>query len=97
MANTHVYIKSRVNNLCDSEANWNLKTEFIPNKGELVIYEPDENYKYPRTKAGDGVTLLKDLPFINIGGGKGNSESIALQVSNTQPSFACTWFKVTSK
>jgi hypothetical protein len=33
-------------------------------QGELIIYDPDDNYSYPRMKLGDGNTLINDLPFL---------------------------------
>lgn len=48
----------------DTEANWNKAINFIPKAGELIIYDPDENYVYSRIKIGDGVTIVTNLPFI---------------------------------
>jgi len=47
----------------DTEEKWNDHPDFIPQKGEVVIYDIDSNYTYERFKIGDGVTKLKDLPF----------------------------------
>lgn len=47
----------------DIEANWNKAINFIPLKGEIIVYDADENYSYPRIKHGDGVTKVIDLPF----------------------------------
>lgn len=58
-------IKTRIINKHDIEANWNLATNFIPNKGELIIYDKDTNYDYPRLKIGDGSTKVGVLPFID--------------------------------
>lgn len=54
---------ARVSNLHKTESEWQNHPEFIPNAGELVIYDPDDQYKYARFKVGDGETLLKDLEF----------------------------------
>lgn len=59
-----VQINSRVTQKHDTEQNWNLVSNFIPLNGEIIIYDIDEKYSYPRVKCGDGSTLLKDLPFI---------------------------------
>ena len=90
-------IPARIEQLCDSEENWNTKTSFVPKKGEFVIYEPDDKHDYPRAKLGDGVTLLKDLQFVTISEDVLNSllSNNKIQVSATQPTFACTWFRVT--
>lgn len=66
-------INARVQHKHDTEVNWNKATGFYPLKGELIIYDPDENYPNYRFKIGngDGKTLVKDLPFAtNIGNGK---------------------------
>ena len=47
----------------DIEANWNKATGFIPKKGELIIYNIDENFDYERIKVGDGITPVTNLPF----------------------------------
>lgn len=50
----------------ETEANWlALAPNFIPKRGEIIVYDVDENYNYERMKIGDGLTLLKDLPFSN--------------------------------
>lgn len=47
----------------DTEENWSKATNFIPKKGEPIIYEPDStNAKY-RFKIGDGSTLVNSLDF----------------------------------
>ena len=48
----------------DIETNWDKALNFIPEQGELIIYDPDTVYNYPRLKIGDGVTVAKNLPFI---------------------------------
>lgn len=57
-------LKSRIIHLHDTEANWNLKTDFIPKIGEFVVYDKDTNFDYERVKIGDGTTILQNLPFI---------------------------------
>lgn len=57
-------INSRIQHKHDTEANWNKAINFIPKAGELIIYDPDENYVYSRIKIGDGVTIVTNLPFI---------------------------------
>lgn len=47
------------------ESEWNLATNFIPMKGEIIVYNPDNNYNYARIKIGDGITLVQNLPFIS--------------------------------
>lgn len=47
----------------DSEANWALQMTFVPFNGEIIIYDADDRYPYPRIKIGDGVTTVSLLPF----------------------------------
>ena len=62
----------------DIEANWNLATNFIPKKGEIIVYDTEVDasgntltlpadrttpYNYERFKIGDGITLIKNIPF----------------------------------
>lgn len=49
----------------DTAENWAKAISFIPKIGELIVYDPDENFGYARTKMGDGITKVNDLPFIN--------------------------------
>lgn len=56
-------MKARVSLLHKTEASWSKLPGFIPEAGELVVYDPDNNFNYARIKMGDGKTLLSDLPF----------------------------------
>lgn len=56
-------IKTRIIQKHAVEADWLKATNFIPLKGELIIYDADATYTYPRFKVGDGVTLVNSLPF----------------------------------
>lgn len=47
----------------DIESNWLKATNFIPEKGEIIVYDIDENYTYERFKIGDGATNVNTLPF----------------------------------
>lgn len=57
-------VKARYQQKIDTEANWNKAVNFIPMKGEIIIYQKDENYSYDRIKIGDGITVVTDLTFI---------------------------------
>ena len=48
----------------DTEENWNSATNFIPKKGELILYDPDTTYDYTRIKIGDGSLKVSALPFL---------------------------------
>lgn len=46
----------------DTEENWAKATNFIPKKGEVIIYD-DAAGEPARIKIGDGTTKVNDLPF----------------------------------
>ena len=48
----------------DIEANWVKWSNAIITKGQIIIYDPDDNCSYPRIKIGDGVTPISSLPFV---------------------------------
>ena len=68
-------INTRITHKHDTEYNWiNFAPDFVPYKGEMIIYDAEtgetqlpegrtEYIPYPRYKFGDGVTMLKYLPF----------------------------------
>jgi hypothetical protein len=56
-------MKARVSNLHKTEAEWALLNSWIPEAGELVVYDPDHKYSYARLKVGDGKRTLQDLDF----------------------------------
>jgi len=66
-------MKTRIQLKSDTEANWNKagpkenSLGFIPLKGELIIYLPDNQHNYSRLKVGDGDTNVVNLPFIDSG------------------------------
>lgn len=47
-------LKTRIIQKHDTEANWQLATNFTPLNGEIVIYDEDDNYNYKRIKIGNG-------------------------------------------
>ena len=65
-------MKARVSQLHKTEADWvklqndykEQGKEFVPQAGEIIVYDPDENYKYARVKIGDGQQSLQELAFI---------------------------------
>lgn len=46
----------------ETEANW-LLSNYIPGQGEIVVYDIDENHNIARTKTGDGIHKVSELPF----------------------------------
>ena len=49
----------------DTQANWEKATNFIPMKGEVIVYDKDSTHTYERVKIGDGTTLVSSLPFVD--------------------------------
>lgn len=48
-----------------TEAEQTANANFVPKKGELIIYNVDsDGHNNPRLKIGDGTTAVNDLPFV---------------------------------
>lgn len=56
-------INARIIHKHDTEANWSKANNFIPAKGEIIIYDVDTSHNYERFKIGDGTTIVSSLPF----------------------------------
>ena len=63
----------RITHRYDTEENWNSKGDLIPEAGEFIFYETNENNPYPRLQIGDGATSIEELA---ISGGKISEEEI---------------------
>ena len=50
----------------DTEENWKKAVNFVPKKGEPIIYNKDAKHNYSRIKIGDGITKVSNLPFSDI-------------------------------
>ena len=57
--------KTRIQSKNGTEAEWDLATNFIPLKGEVIIYNTDGENTFPRIKIGDGETPVTHLSFAN--------------------------------
>lgn len=57
VSNARVFLKN------GTEEDWDKLADFIPGKGEAIIYTVDQTHSTPRIKIGDGVTQLSELPF----------------------------------
>lgn len=57
-------IKTRIQLKNDTEENWNKAINFVPLKGEVIIYSADDAHPFCRLKVGNGITTVSDLPFI---------------------------------
>jgi hypothetical protein len=60
------FLKTRISHKIDIEENWNKATNFIPLKGEIIIYDVDANNENRRIKIGDGVKNVIDLDFLTL-------------------------------
>jgi hypothetical protein len=58
-------MKTRIIHKHAIESDWAKAVNFIPLKGELIVYDIDDNYNYERIKIGDGVQNVNDLPFVD--------------------------------
>ena len=58
-------INARLQHKIDTQENWEKATNFIPLKGELIIYDIDANNTSRRIKIGDGITPVNDLEFVS--------------------------------
>lgn len=56
-------MKARISQLHNTEAGWRKWLNWIPEAGELVVYDPDESHSYARIKVGDGIHRLSELGF----------------------------------
>lgn len=90
-----IKIKRRIINKHDTAENWAKATNFIPLNAELIIYDPDEEYSYPRFKIGDGQTKVNDLPFSN-GIGKQDIDQIYSATSENAQSGKAVAEAITS-
>lgn len=56
-------MKARVSNLHKTESEWVKYKSWVPEAGELIVFDPDTTHDYARLKVGDGKTMLSELPF----------------------------------
>lgn len=56
-------MKARISQLHKTEAEWAKLSNFIPEAGEIIIYDPDKQHSYARAKIGDGKKTIKELTF----------------------------------
>ena len=91
MATANNTIKTRIQLKSDTEANWNKagpkngSNGFVPLAGELIVYTADATHPFSRLKAGDGVTNVVDLPFIDAG--TLNGEEVEVVKMNSADAF----------
>ena len=83
---TEKTLKTRVVLKHDTEANWNKATNFIPKKGEVIIYDPDGTHTYSRQKVGDGIKNINELPFLGATVGTADSSESLSKIQYTAES-----------
>lgn len=81
-------MKARIVHKHDTETNWLKATNFIPRKGEIIVYDIDDIHNYERMKIGDGETFVVNLPFVydnvtDMINSLVGDESVSEQISNS--------------
>ena len=71
-------LKAKVVHKHETSANWEL-SNYIPDVGEIVFYDPDEEYNYTRQKNGDGVHKVSELPFTEAPVISGEADNSVIQ------------------
>lgn len=82
-------LQARIQNKCDTTANWAKATNFVPKKGEIIIYSDGGGVGIPKMKVGDGTTKVGSLKFIESDGklSTGRKISLGTAVSSTATEF----------
>ena len=57
-------LQARIQNKIDLTANWAKATNFVPKKGEIIVYSDGGGTGIPKMKVGDGITKVGSLKFI---------------------------------
>lgn len=87
---TEKTLKTRVVLKHDTEANWetagNATNPFIPKKGEVIIYDPDDTHTCSRQKIGDGIKNINELSFLGVTVGAADSSESLSKIQYTAES-----------
>lgn len=59
-------LSARMQQKIDTAANWAKATNFVPKKGEIIVYSDGGGVGVPKIKIGDGTTKVGNLKFITI-------------------------------
>lgn len=85
------YLNARIQHKHDTATQWGLKPNFIPEAGELIVYDADSTHN-ARFKIGDGQTKVGELPFItgvtSVNGQTGDVSLTIPTVPSNVSSFA---------
>lgn len=71
-------LQARIQNKCDTTANWAKATNFVPKKGEIIVYSDGGGTGIPKMKVGDGTTKVGSLKFIESDGGLSAARNIKI-------------------
>ena len=71
-------LSARIQNKCDTTANWAKATNFVPKKGEIIVYSDGGGVGIPKMKVGDGTTKVGSLKFIESDGKLSTGQKISL-------------------
>ena len=71
-------LQARIQNKCDTTANWAKATNFVPKKGEIIVYSDGGGVGIPKMKVGDGATKVGSLKFIESDGGLSAARNIKI-------------------
>lgn len=82
-------LNTRIQNKCDTTANWAKATNFVPKKGEIIVYSDGGGVGIPKMKVGDGTTKVGSLKFIESDGklSTGRKISLGTAVTSTATEF----------
>lgn len=61
---TEKQFNSRMQQKIDTAENWGKATNFVPKKGEIIVYSDGGGVGVPKIKVGDGTTKVESLKFI---------------------------------
>lgn len=64
---SYMIVTGRTTQTIDTTANWNRRTTYIPQEGQIIVYSDYaviDGVNVPNIKVGDGTTYVVDLPFV---------------------------------
>lgn len=82
---------ARMQQKIDTQENWEKATNFIPLKGEIIIYDIDANNTTRRIKIGDGITNVNDLDFFSPSSNNQNIETEIIEGSTNAVSSGAVY------
>lgn len=82
-------LSARMQQKIDTTANWAKATNFVPKKGEIIVYSDGGGTGIPKMKVGDGATKVGNLKFIESDGklSTGRKISLGTAVTSTATEF----------